>query len=41
MVESGEVIYAQVVEEDLDKVFGGDWEKDEALAVSGLYYYNL
>ena len=36
MVEMGEVIYAWVVEEELDQVFGGDWEKDEATAVSGL-----
>ena len=32
----GEVIYAWVVEEELDQVFGGDWKKDEATAVSGL-----
>ena len=32
------MIYAWVMEEELDQVFGGDWEKDEATAVNGLIY---
>ena len=38
VVEKGEGYENKVVveEEDLDKVFGGEWEKFEATAVSGL-----